>query len=684
MLEENDISGDSIKRLLDTESIQNIKELKFLHYEANAIDHFASGIYLSDYLTNLEVLNINNRGRPINMLSITAITDARLENLKTLNLSKCYLSPDLFITFFVNLKFSSLTSLKLAKSGAIKGNLQLLANNEYIKNLKLLDISHTDLINEDIDALCTSPNFKHVEVLNLESNMIKKEGVESLANSEYLKQLKGLNLSTNKIGKEGVESLANSRYLKQLKVLDLSYNELDNEDISIIAGSSNFQHLQSLNLSFNEMDDQAIKSLSDSQYLKHLTHLDLSENDITSHSIEILANSENIKNLKVLDLSNTSIRSQAIETLSQSPNFKHLHTLTLGLTSVKTAIASLADSPYINNLKILRLCHADIKTDDIKELIRLSNKVSFQDLTIEYTSLAVADVVLLAQDLPEDVKLNLRGEGGLSIFYDELLKLKKFNSASGQVPETEWQQAVTEMVLKIAPHDNDGKIIQYILSNQDSYPLLINARDSDNHSLSYYYNNNGEMLLILFRNGLIPDPVQDDTMQRIVEDAQSVHDSEITNKTNFFVKKLVQLANLNTEELKAKAQICQSQINQLFVQSMELKVKLLDLTAQEKRSVMETILRNGEAVPEDSYFVQKIINKAFHTLKNQYLTPAYEISKLQYDYTAGQEKYITLPETIGVVHTLIDKSGPDKITMHVLLRRVLKLLKARQRFNLHF
>ncbi len=224
--------------------------------------------------------------------------------------------------------------------------------------------------------------------------------------------------------------------------------------------------------------------------------------------------------------------------------------------------------------------------------------------------------------------------------------------------------------------------IELLLNDSDKYPFLINSKDSQGHTLSHFYTHSPEMQKFLFEHGMIPEQERnqrgDDA--RIARDSQSVHASPIVKRTNFFTRKLVESMEASKEQLERAAVsyvgniglLKQYQNDPIYVQSIRLlkgyqnqndsiKLRLLSLTDNEKRSVMKETLRETDPTPGDEEFIKTVIDKAEQALKRQYLKKnchgeydeGYPTNRMQYDYARDDAK-ITIPESIGYIKLLID------------------------------
>ncbi len=230
--------------------------------------------------------------------------------------------------------------------------------------------------------------------------------------------------------------------------------------------------------------------------------------------------------------------------------------------------------------------------------------------------------------------------------------------------------------LHLAARFGHEETVKILVESQQENLLLINSLDSDKHSIGYY-TNNPVMQQFLFKHGMIPEQkkVETRSLLKITEDRQSVHDGVVVKRADYVTNLLVEFTGtaIKKEELERVAAAFQNKIDKLF--NDPLKIKLLDLSEQEKNSIAETVKLSAETKQNNDQFVLEILNQAKNILQEKYLNkpkgkvvdnslPALPI---QYSWVKGQEKYITIPETIGRVLLLIDKLEMPYIAKQELL-----------------
>ncbi|WP_342270094.1 leucine-rich repeat domain-containing protein [Rickettsia endosymbiont of Orchestes rusci] len=420
--------------------------------------------------------------------------------------------------------------------------------------------------------------------------------------------------------------------------LDLSFcRGITDESIKAIAASKNLENITNLKLTgCDKITDESIKAIAASENFRNITNLDSSLcNGITDESIKAIAASENFKNLTNLKLTSCyNITDKGLEALAVSKNFKNLTNLDLAYCDNITdeGIKFLVGSEYLKNLTDLDLFRCNITGTTIEMFVE---KNPFKNIRFPIS----------------EQKL-----------YDGLCKIRDNKDKAG----FKLEEAVKDMVFNIAPADEQGNVIKYIIENSAKYHFAINSV-KDEYDLVDFYTHSPKMQQFLFNHGMVPKPEskeQDPTLREMAQGQQSVHHSDAVKKTNFITNELVQSAQLSTGKLQEKAEEYKDKIlPELFKDQNPLTIKLLELTEAEKKSVMEKTLGSNK-IPDDQSFVQQVKEKSLNVLKSKYLSKSngeyrsgYSTALLQYDWTEGAEKKITIPESIGLIDQLIDTAN---------------------------
>ncbi|WP_339045254.1 hypothetical protein [Candidatus Mesenet endosymbiont of Agriotes lineatus] len=421
---------------------------------------------------------------------------------------------------------------------------------------------------------------------------------------EFNKYISGttLNISKVKLTLKDIQHLV--RFLQKnsyIIQLNLFSNKIGVEGAKALAKLTN---LTSLDLRFDYIGDEGAKALAK---LTNLTSLDLEFNYIGDEGAKALAK---LTNLTSLDLRSNKIGVEGAKALAK-----------------------------LTNLTFLDLIDNEITLKQKEELIE-------------------ALAALKLDGLNQSENSSLFGNTMLRKFYNYLKGLPS------KTDEELYRNGVKEMIFTLARHDDNGTTIKHILTYSNKYPFLINSRNKDGHKLSHFYTHSPDMQKFLFEHGLIPEPKeQDKRLQNIITDNQSVHNNPVVKKTNFIVKELVKSSKASQDELKQAADFYLADIPKLLQQYKDdqIRVKLLSITEDEKRSVMEKTLHENVPVPSDQQFVEAVMSKAKETLKIQYLRKkatgeydhGYPTTQMQYDYTKDDAK-VTIPQSIGYIKLLID------------------------------
>ncbi|WP_425386408.1 TomO hydrophobic C-terminal domain-containing protein [Wolbachia endosymbiont (group A) of Barypeithes pellucidus] len=511
-----------------------------------------------------------------------------------------------------------------------------------LPNLTSLHLFCNNISAEGAEALANG-NLINLTSLHLLCNDISDEGAKALANGNLI-NLTSLRLVANKIGNEGAKALANGN-LPNLKLLHLG-NHFDKKSVEALFATKNVRNLLSPDLS-NNIGDKGIEALAKGN-LPNLTSLELSSNNISAESAEALANG-NLTNLKKLNLNHCKVGDEGAEALANG-NLTNLKKLNLFSNNISAEGAEALAKDNLPNLTSLDLGCNNIGNKGAEALANV-NLTKFTKFDLSYNNIDFEHIEVLARSKCSGIKLNNRDQ---KVFYDFLLK----KCSNNQVVDKE---SIKKMIFNVARSNYSGDLVRYILTQPDKYPFLINSKDEQWHTLSHFYNHSPEIQEFLFKHGLVPE--KDSTLRNITNDKQSVHAGLAVKKTKFITKNLVESIKASEGQLEQAVNSYVESIPKLLkeYQNDQVKIGLLGLKENEKKSVMEEVLNGGD-VPSDEEFIKTVIDKAEQVLKQQYLKKnfhgeydqGYPTQELQYDYTRDDAK-ITIPESIGYIKLLIDK-----------------------------
>jgi len=203
------------------------------------------------------------------------------------------------------------------------------------------------------------------------------------------------------------------------------------------------------------------------------------------------------------------------------------------------------------------------------------------------------------------------------------------------------------------------EVIEPFLDDFNKYPFLINSRDEQGHTLAHFYTHDPEMQKFFFERGMIPEKRnQEREDKRIAQDNQSVHKDLIVERTKFFTKKLIECTEASEKKLKQAVSSYVESIK-LFqeYQNDTIRLRLLDLNDDNKKSVMEETLGNNP-VPDDKEFIQIVIDTAKNALETKYLrknaSGEYDEGYPTYEMEYEDKAKVTIPESIGYIKLMID------------------------------
>ncbi|WP_316354378.1 hypothetical protein [Candidatus Trichorickettsia mobilis] len=192
------------------------------------------------------------------------------------------------------------------------------------------------------------------------------------------------------------------------------------------------------------------------------------------------------------------------------------------------------------------------------------------------------------------------------------------------------QQVLDKFLLDLARDGASCDLIQFLLNNTNKkYPFSINATDKEGHSLASFFSHEPEMQKWLFKNGYIPrgnELLKGDLnidLNVIINDAQSVHNSEVVRATNFYTKLLLQqfsdLQNWDIEASDVMGKI--AQLSLLINKNKILPFTMLNLSLQQKEDIFKKINLElkDECFKNPELAIDTICDKAREALMNIYI-----------------------------------------------------------------
>lgn len=439
-------------------------------------------------------------------------------------------------------------------------------------------------------------------------------------------KLSKLDIAGNELGDEGVKAIADSlSKLTDLTYLNMFYNKLGKEGAQTIAAFlSKLTNLTNFNISSNKIGDKGAKAIAASlPNLTKLTEFNVSYNGIGDEGVGAI-----------------------VDGLSKLTDFTSLKTIFNGMGRI-----GLGEIAKLANLTTLNIgC----------------NNADFVD----------ADVLL--SNL-KNCAINFGGDIAIKTYTNVIQAIKRTTPDGNLTPEN-----VKDIVFKLATQDRAGKSIQHIINSPEKYPFAINSRDNVVHSLLDFYNHSHKMQQFLFQHGAVPEQEQeqeqDNRLNTLARDTQSVHTTEAVKLVNFITDNLFKAyGNIeNKQQLLVKAEEYQAGLTKLDqVYQNSIKLKLLSLSDGAKRDTMKKTLVANQPTPSDQDYVATVIEKAKIALTTIYLgktngqyNPGYPTHEMEY----GDGHKITIPQSLGLVKSLID-------TMEIPVAEKLELLVTLMRQN---
>ena len=240
--------------------------------------------------------------------------------------------------------------------------------------------------NDDLQAVLASAHCPRLRRLMLDTCQLGPRGAKALADCPRLASLTHLDLLDNYIGDEGMAALAASPYLTALRNLRIDLNNIGPAGIEALAASVSLGGLEDLFLGElwpHKIGPAAGVALGRSPYLTHL------------------------RELKIHDW----IEALGAAALAQAPNLAGLTYLDLCTASGPDAARALAASPYLRQLKGLKLYGCEIGDEGAKALARSPVLATLEDLDLTYNDLTDEG----AQALAASPYLERLNQGGLKI-----------------------------------------------------------------------------------------------------------------------------------------------------------------------------------------------------------------------------------------------------------------------------
>ena len=246
---------------------------------------------------------------PLGDEGVAAITNAKLDNLESLVLSKTQCSDAGAKTIAESAGLNSLTALDIGQNDIGDIGVAAIAESAGLAGLRSLRMGY----NPFGDSVCRSladSRLVNLRELDLSDTRLSPDMLELMANTKSLRQLRSLNLTSCDIGDEAAFALASASAWTSLQVLDLTNSTLGDDGLRAIASSPSLSNLRILNLAGypgknRGFGDQGILALVESETLDKLVELNLVGRSISEEAMRRLANSRAMRRLDRLFLEDT-------------------------------------------------------------------------------------------------------------------------------------------------------------------------------------------------------------------------------------------------------------------------------------------------------------------------------------------------------------------------------------------
>nr|CAG4718368.1 unnamed protein product [Naegleria fowleri] len=287
---------------------------------SNKIDSEGCSFLANGNLSQLTQLNLS--GNPIQGSGCKYLANGHLKNLTNLELKSCRIDTNGCL-FLVNGNLPYMSHLDVSYNLFIGEGAKYFGSSKALSNLVSLNLAVCD-ISSDVCAALASGNLTNLTFLNISFNTIQNEGCRMLAQtSKAFPNLKELRATNCQIESDGFLYLTNGN-LPKLEKLDLKSNKIQDEGCSNLS-SNNLPNLTHLNLSSNMLGPLSCKNIAS---MHNITRLCLARNAIGTSGCRYLSKGSIAQSLEYMDLDSNDIRSGGCHYLA-SGAFHNLNILIL-------------------------------------------------------------------------------------------------------------------------------------------------------------------------------------------------------------------------------------------------------------------------------------------------------------------------------------------------------------------
>ncbi len=287
--------------------------------------------------------------------------------------------------------------------------------------------SHEGLSDDDMEELVAGDQLRNLRGIDLGWNrQLGPRSVESILASRWCDQLELLYLGWTAVGDEGASLIASTDRLDNLRRLDLSNTGIGPTGAHALANSLTLARLglTEFNFSLNhDIDQEGNARLLRSPILARVGTVDL-DGQVDAELVDAFVQSDCLGAMKSLSFGNSwTIDTTSFRRLGRWPGLARLDSLTFVLSGLSDEqLEILATSPWLGDLKSLRLSETRVTDDGVERFCRSPAWRGLEDLGIDRNSLTERSVhaILAAVWFPRLTSLDLHasytiGDAGAAV-----------------------------------------------------------------------------------------------------------------------------------------------------------------------------------------------------------------------------------------------------------------------------
>jgi uncharacterized protein (TIGR02996 family) len=339
-LADNEIDGASLRRLLGSKYLANLRELNVTHNNLTAKEVK----WLDEVDTKMRLHSLALANNPIGDAGAAALALAPYcKQLVDLDLAACEITAKGVRELAEARWFGKLGRLNLNQNSAAADGVHALTKGARSGALYSLHLSDNELDAEAVKMLADSPALSGVHTFDLSENALDAETLQTLADSPYLTELRDLQLARCNLDGASVARLRSAPWLANLVQFSLSDNPIGDAALSTLLAGGALTRVHRLRLHSCGLWAPTAQALADAG-LTELHWLDLSGNGLDGGGTEVLARSPLSANLVDLDLSGNTIGDKGVISIAACswPLLRRLGLQSIHMTN--TGVLALADS----------------------------------------------------------------------------------------------------------------------------------------------------------------------------------------------------------------------------------------------------------------------------------------------------------------------------------------------------